>query len=187
MAERLTRGVVVERAASLADDIGLDELTITKVGRHLGIAPPGVYRHVADLDDLRAAIGQQAAQDAAGALSVACSGLAGKDALAALACTLRTWAAEHPGQYAALQIAPDPGDAAGIAAAEGLLAVIASALRAYRLSGDDLTDAIRLIRSTLHGFVALELGDGFKQPRNLDDTFERIVTSLDAILSGWST
>lgn len=187
MAERLSRGAVVERAADLSDEIGLDELTITKLGRALGIAPPGVYRHVADLGDLRSAIGQQAAREVAVALSAACAGLSGRDALTALADTLRAWAIQHPGQYAALQVAPDPGDEAGRVAADGLLLVIASALRAYRLDGDDLTDAIRLIRSTLHGFVALEQVGGFKQARSLDATFARAIASLDTVLTGWSS
>lgn len=186
MAERLTRGAVVERAAGLTDEIGLEALTITKLGRALGIAPPGVYRHVADLDDLRAAISRRAAHEVTGVLSTACAGLSGRDALAALAAVLRGWATDHPGRYAALQLAPDPDDAAGQAAAAEVLAVIASALRAYRLSGDDLVDAIRLIRSTLHGFVTLELGGGFKQPRDVDATFARIVDSLDAALRTWS-
>ena len=186
MAERLSRGAVVEHAASLSDDIGLDELTITRLGRSLGIAPPGVYRHVADLGDLRRALGRQAAREVAAVLSSACAGLAGADALTALATALREWAARHPGRYAALQVAPDPDDADGRAAAEEVLAVIASALRAYRLAGDDLTDAIRFVRSTLHGFVVLEQTGGFRQPRSLDATFARIVASLDAALSGWS-
>ena len=187
MAERLTRSTVIAHAASLADAIGLDELTITKLGRSLGIAPPGVYRHVVDLADLRGAVGQQAAREVAVALSSACAGLSGRDALTALATTLRAWAAGHPGRYAALQVAPDPDDTPGQAAAEGLIAVIASALRAYRLGGDDLTDAIRLIRSTLHGFVVLEHGGGFKQARSLDATFARIIASLDTLLTGWSS
>jgi hypothetical protein len=64
--------------------------------------------------------------------------------------------------------------------------VIASALRAYDLTGDGLTDAIRLIRATTHGFITLELDGGFKQPRSPDATFERIVDSLDAVLWSWS-
>lgn len=187
MAERLTRDAVVDHAASLSDDIGLDELTITKLGRSLGIAPPGVYRHVTDLGDLRNAVSQQAAREVAAALSGACAGLSGADALAALATTLRTWARQHPGRYAALQVAPDPDDTNGQAAAQGLICVIASALRAYRLEGDDLTDAIRLIRSTLHGFVSLEQSEGFKQARSLDATYMRVVASLDAVLTGWSS
>lgn len=179
--------MVVDRAATLADDIGLDAVTITRLGRALGIAPPGVYRHVADLTDLRGAIGQQAAREISAALSAACAGLSGRDALTALARTLRAWAAMHPGRYAALQVAPDADDSAGQAAAAELLAVIASTLRAYALAGDDLTDAIRLVRSTVHGFVVLELGGSFKQPRDLDATFERVVASLDTALRTWAS
>lgn len=187
MAERLSRATVIDRAASLADEIGLDQLTITKLGRALGIAPPGVYRHVIDLGDLRSALGQQAAREVAGVLSTACAGLSGVDALTALAHALRAWAVQHPGRYAALQVAPDLADTDGQAAAEQLIAVIASALRAYPLAGDDLTDAIRLIRSTLHGFVVLEQGGGFKQARSVEATFARIIASLDNVLTGWSS
>lgn len=187
MAERFTRTTVVERAAVLSDEIGLDDVTITKLGRALGIAPPGVYRHVSDLADLRRALSREAAHEVAAALSTACAGLAGADALTALADTLRAWAAQHPGRYAALQVAPDPADADGRAAAEVVVAVIASVLRAYRITGDDLTDAIRMIRATLHGFIALERGEGFKDPRSLDASFARIVLSLDTVLSGWSS
>ncbi|MFT4294680.1 MAG: WHG domain-containing protein [Micropruina sp.] len=186
MAERLTRDRVVRRAAELADEIGLDAVTITKLGRALGIAPPGVYRHVADLAALHRGIGTLAADELAASLSQACAGLSGADALAALAATLRRWAVEHPGRYAALQVAPEPDDAEGQAAAGRLLAVIGSALRAYRLAGDDQTDAIRLIRSALHGFVSLELGGGFRQPRDPDATFDRMVGSLDTMLRSWT-
>lgn len=186
MAERLNRSVVIDRAALLADEIGLDNLTITKLGRSLGIAPPGVYRHVTDLADLRHAIGQQASHEVAIALSAACTGLSGIDALTTVAHTLRRWAKLHPARYAALQIAPDPDNEQSTAAADELLTVIASVLQAYQLTDEHLTDAIRLIRSTLHGFITLEQGDGFKQPRSLDATFERIIASVDTVLTKWS-
>lgn len=176
MAERLTRAAVIDRAASLSDDIGLEALTITKLGRSLGIAPPGVYRHVTDLSDLRGALGQQAAREIAGVLSAACAGLSGRTP---------GRARPHPagmgrpasGPVRGAPGRPDPGDVAGQTAAGELIAVIASALRAYRLADDDLTDAIRLIRSTLHGFVALEQASGFKQARSVDATFARVIAS----------
>lgn len=186
MAERLTRGAVIEHAASLSDDIGLDELTITKLGRSLGIAPPGVYRHVADLGDLRNALGQQAAREVATALSAACAGLSGADALAALAHTLRAWAARHRGRYAALQVAPDTDDADGQAAAQSVIAVIASALRAYssRRQPDRHGSPDPRHPARLHRAGAAE---GFKQPRSLDQTFARVIDSLDTVLTGWSS
>lgn len=187
MSERLSRTKVVASAADLADQIGFSELTITRLGRHLGISPPGVYRHVADLDDLRSEISRVASQGAAAVLSTACAGLAGASALTAIANALRQWAGEHPGRYAALQVAPDPSDAQAQEAAGQVLVVIESALRAYDLAGDDLTDAIRFVRSALHGFISLEHGGGFKQPRSLDATFQRVIAGLDGALTHWAS
>ncbi|GAA2181350.1 TetR-like C-terminal domain-containing protein [Brooklawnia cerclae] len=185
MAERLTRTAVVERAADLSDEIGLGEVTITRVGQAVGIAPPGVYRHVVDVVDLRGAIADLAATEVARELARASAGLAGRAALAALADRLRAWAHEHPGRYAALQVAPDPDDEAGLARAGTLLEVFGAALRAYDLTGDAFTDGVRLVRSAIHGFVDLEQHGGFKQPRSRDETFERIIDALDTVLCAW--
>ena len=167
VAERLNRERLAERAGELADQIGLEEVTFTRLARTLRVARPGLYRHAADIEDLRRAVGQQAIGALRTELSRATSGLAGAEALAAMAGTIRGWAIRHPGRYAALQIAPDLNDELGIGAADRLLGVIASGLRAYALEGDDLTDAIRLVRSTVHGFIALELNDplGYGRPR----------------------
>lgn len=186
MAERLNRTALVEAAAALSDEIGLEALTITRVGNAVGIAPPGVYRHVSDVDDLRAAIGQLARTEASHVLAEATAGLSGLAALQALADVMRTWARTHPGRYAALQIAPDPQDVAGQASGDQVLAVIGAALRKYQLDGDDLTDAIRLVRSALHGFITLESVGGFKQPRQPEATYQRIVEGLDTVLRSWT-
>jgi hypothetical protein len=63
---------------------------------------------------------------------------------------------------------------------EAVLAV----LRGYRLEGDEAIHAVRLIRSSLHGFVTLERAGGFQIPLALDETFERLVTMLDRGLRG---
>lgn len=176
----------MRRAGDLADRIGLAEVTITRLGRELGIAPQGVYRHVEDVSDLRGALARLAAGEVSVELSRACSGLSGRDALVAVCATLRSWAADHPGRYEALQVAPDPEDPAASAAAQDLVSVMASALRAYALTGDDLIDAIRLVRSTVHGFVDLEAHGGFRLARDPDATFDRLVASLDLVLGEWS-
>lgn len=186
MTRRLSRGDVVGRAADLADTIGLVDVTLTKVARALDITAPGVYRHVANIGELRAAIAQLAAVELTARLSVASAGLSGKDALVALAVTFRGWAADHPGRHTALQTAPDHSDAAHILAAGNLLDVFALSIRAYRLEGDDLTDAIRLTRSALQGFVMLEASNGFKQARSTDATFERVIDSLHTVFTDWS-
>ncbi|MDJ0356705.1 TetR/AcrR family transcriptional regulator [Paenarthrobacter sp. PH39-S1] len=186
MRERLNRAAIVRQAADLADESGLEELTITRIASKVGIAPPGVYRHVVDLDDVRRAIGCSAATDLTGLLGAAASGRSGEDALIAVATTLRTWAQKHPGRYTAVQIAPDPDDLEYVKVSNELINVIGSALRAYNLSGPDLIDAVRLLRSILHGFIALELQGGFKLAQDTGRSFERLIRSVDIVLRSWS-
>ena len=74
-------------------------------------------------------------------------------------------------------------NAAG-AAAVGL---IANVLKGYRIEGDDMIDAVRMLRAALHGFVALEAAGGFGLPQSVDGTFTRLVDSLHIAWSTWST
>lgn len=184
MAERLSRARVVERAADLADEIGLADVTFTRLARELGVAPPALYRHAADVADLRRGIAALAATELTQELTRSAAGLSGDDALASAATTLRSWAKEHPGRYAAVQIAPDPDE--GSAAAAELLGAIGSVLRGYNLHGDTLTDAVRTLRSAIHGFVSLELAGGFANPRDVEATYRRMIEALAGVLRGWA-
>ena len=59
-------------------------------------------------------------------------------------------------------------------------------LRAYRLVEPELTDAVRLLRSTFHGFTSLESSGGFGHPRDPDVSWGRIVENLHVTLEHWS-
>ncbi|PWD51062.1 TetR family transcriptional regulator [Serinibacter arcticus] len=54
--EALTRARVVAVAIEVADDDGLDGLSMRTVAGRLGVAPMALYRHVSDKDDLLAAM-----------------------------------------------------------------------------------------------------------------------------------
>ena len=68
-----------------------------------------------------------------------------------------------------------------------MLDLLLAILRSYDLEGDDALDAIRFVRATLHGFVALETGGGFGLPLDIDRSFDRLVTALTAALATWGT
>jgi AcrR family transcriptional regulator len=170
---------VVAAAAALADAEGLDALTLARLAGELGVQPPSLYAHVGGLPDLRRRLAARGARDLATALGAAAAGRARGEALAAVATAYRDYARAHPGTYAAAQRAADLDRADGEAAVEVVFAV----LRGYGLQGDEAVHAARIVRSALHGFAALETGEGFGIPLDLDDTFERLVEVLDAGLT----
>jgi AcrR family transcriptional regulator len=174
----LSTASVVGAAADLADDGGLDALTLARIAASVGVRTPSLYNHVAGLDDVRRRVALVALRELGDALRDAAVGRAGDDALIAMAHAYRAYARAHPGRYAATQRAPAAGDddlrAAGAAAVDVLLAI----LRGYGLGGDEAIHAARGVRSALHGFVALETGGGFGIPVDLDESFARMVAAL---------
>lgn len=173
---------VLAAALVLADE-GLDQVTFARLAEDLGVRAPSLYNHVDGRAALLRMITLRGLTDLADAIAAAAAGLSGEDALRATAHAYRAFALRHPGTYEATLAAPRQPDPELQAAAERLLALLAAILRGWQLQGDDATDAIRVLRSALHGFVALERGGGFALPRDLDASFEVLVDVLVAGLA----
>jgi AcrR family transcriptional regulator len=175
----LDTDAVVRAATRLADAEGLEAVTLARLATDLDVRPPSLYAHVGGLGDLRRRIGHRGALELADELQAAAAGRAGGEALIAVAEAYRRYALAHPGSYEALQSAPDPADREATAAAQRVVDVVLAVLRGYGLADDDAVHATRVVRSALHGFVALERGGGFALPLGLDESYARLVAVLD--------
>jgi AcrR family transcriptional regulator len=172
----------VDVGAQLADEAGLDRLTLAGVAAQVGVRLPSLYKHVGGLDDLQRGVAVLALRELAEQLSAAAVGRAGTDALRSVGDAYRRYAQERPGRYAATLRAPAPDDDEHARAAGAVLDIVFAVLRGYGLEGDQLVHATRILRSSLHGFVALEAAGGFGLPDSVDETFARLVAGLDAAL-----
>jgi len=185
----VTRERVVETAATIIDRDGLPALSLTSLAQTLGVRTPSLYNHIGGLEDLRGALRLRGLEALEQRLQRATVGRARRDALVALAEAYRAFAHEHPGLYAltlgAVGDVPDGArDAhAAAAAARRLVEVVVSVLQGYALEGDEALHATRALRSSLHGFVALESAGGFGLPLDLDVSFARLVTMHHAALA----
>jgi AcrR family transcriptional regulator len=174
---------VVTAAAELADADGLAELTLARLAERLGVRSPSLYAHVGGLGDLRTRLAVRGARDLAAILQAAAAGRAGSDALLAVADAYRAYAHAHPGTYAATQRAPgtepDGADGEYVAAGADVVEVLVAVLRGYELRDDDAIHAVRMVRAALHGFVSLEREGGFAMPIDIDESYRRLVRTLD--------
>ena len=64
--------------------------------------------------------------------------------------------------------------------------MITAVLAGYHLDDDDAIDATRALRSTLHGFVTLELIGGFGLPVDVDRSYQRLIRGLVTALANWT-
>ena len=200
---------VVAEAAAVADEFGLEQLTLAAVADRFGVTVPSLYKHINGLEALKRDLAAVAVRELTVAMSTAAVGRAGRDALHAIANAIRDYAHSHPGLYAASVRGPGPEDAELIAANEAALAIFMAALSGYGITDyssqfgqlldrtappapqdersiQDAIDAIRSLRAVIHGFVTLEATGGFGLPRSLDATYTRLIDSLDTAFRTWS-
>jgi AcrR family transcriptional regulator len=181
----LSPDVVVDEAARLVDEVGRDRLTLAALAKRFGVAQPSLYKHVDGLDGLHGLLAVKVLREVGESLRRAGTGKAGPDALRAVATAYRDYALGHPGCYTYVLRAPAPGDDDLEAAATEILSVLNDVFAGYGITGDVAIDAARFVRSTLHGFVSLELGGGFGMPRSVDHSFQRLVAATDQALAAW--
>ncbi|WP_066039638.1 TetR/AcrR family transcriptional regulator [Herbiconiux solani] len=115
----VTSDRVAEEAEALADEVGLQNITLAAVAARLGIRLPSLYKHIDSLAALKATVGERAIRELTEVMARATVGRSGADAVGALARALRGWALEHPGRYSATVAPPRRGAVVEAAAVAG--------------------------------------------------------------------
>ena len=172
--------LVTEAGAALADETGLAHLSMGLLAERLGVKTPSLYKHVENIADLTHRIGVLAMNELADAIRDATQGRAGGDALFAAAQAMRTFVHEHPGRYAAGNDARPTGPHDPLLpAARRVLDSLSAALHGYQLDPDQEIHALRMLRSTLHGFATLEESGGFMIDTDIDESFTWTISLID--------
>lgn len=171
---------VTRAGADLADDTGLAQLSMGMLAERLGVKTPSLYKHVDNVADLTHRIGVLAMEQLADVIGEAIRGRAGKEALVAAAQAMRTFVKDHPGRYAAGNAARPTGpDDPLVPAAQRVLDALGAVLHGYRLDPAQHVHALRMLRSTLHGFATLEESGGFMIDTDVDASFTWMVSLVD--------
>ncbi|WP_306361664.1 TetR/AcrR family transcriptional regulator [Nocardia sp. CC227C] len=181
----LTADRITGAAAELADEIGFDRVTLSAVARTFGVKDPSLYAHVRNLHDLRVRIALLASGEMADRIVVAMAGRSGRAALFGFAGAYRGYVLDHPGRYAATQMRLDPAEVSDHPAFLRTIELTTALLRGYGLDEPAATDAVRLLRSTFHGFATLEAAGGFAHSRPTDISWEHILDALHRTLEQW--
>jgi len=180
----LTRAAVVEAAGALADEEGLEALSLVDLAERLGIRKPSLYNHVAGIGDLRRELALVGLRELGRSLSRAAAGKAGDEGLFALAEAYRTFVKQRPGLYEATARSyrlSDPGDPEFGAAEEETLEPVLAVLASCGIrGGEEAIHATRGLRSVAHGFATLEEAGGFGMPVDQDESFRRLVSAYAA-------
>ena len=173
---QIDRAVVLDAALQLADESGLEAVTMHAVAQRLGVTPMALYRHVD---------GKQALLDGLVERLLTGYPLAPADVpwpgrLTAMAEGIRSTAKQHPAVFPLLLTRP-----AVTPAARTVRDYVQAALREAGLSPDDAARAERLISTTVLGFAASEAAGRFRHHVQavIDEDFAVLLRWLRLVLS----
>lgn len=178
----LSRAAVVEAAAALADEGGLEELSLVGLAERLGVRKPSLYNHVGGIGDLRRELALVGIRELGRRLSRAAVGKAGDDGLFALAEAYRAFVKERPGLYEATVRSyrlSDPDDPEFGATEGEALGPVLAVLASCGVRGEEESiHAARGLRSIAHGFATLEEAGGFGISLDPDESFRKLVCAF---------
>ncbi len=180
---RLTRRLVVEQAAALADAAADPAaVSLAALAAALEIRVPSLYNHIDGQADLLQALAVVGLEQLLADLRAAVDGRVGREALWAAAAAYRRFAHTHPGLYPLTLQAPAAGGETGRLSAE-LVQLLRLILASVGIQGEAAIHAIRAFRALVHGFVSLEIAGGFDLPASREESFHLLLgTYLDGLL-----
>lgn len=180
MRGKLNTNMIVETAAKIADENGLDAVTLTHVATKLNIKKQSLYNHIDNLFHLKCELVILANSHLKQYLMHAAVGKSRDEAVLEVAKAYRQFAHTFPGQYQAIiSLAWECKDNENFrAATRELMDILFRVLSQYQLRGEYLTHAVRGLRSIMHGFASLEASGWFRQPIDKEDSYLLLVQTF---------
>ena len=164
---------ILNTAAELAEEKGLENVTLLQVANKLGIKSPSLYNHFSGFKELSMGIAKLALDRLENTIRNAAVGRSKDDALMAIALAYREFAKKNPELYKAILRFPDYKDDSIQQAGHSVVRILYQVMEPYHFSKEETVHFVRGFRSALHGFVSLEEAGFFRgSEANVDKSFE---------------
>ena len=165
----LNRERVVRAAVALADDAGLEALSMRKLGQRLGVEAMSLYNHVANKDDLLGGMIDVVFSE----IDLPVADVGWRTAMRQRAASVREALARHRWATGLMELRTTHGPAS-LRHAEAVL----DCLREAGFSIEDATHASWLLDSYIYGFAIQEAGLPFGSSEELAEMAEIVLPQL---------
>lgn len=178
---RVSRQAVIEVACNIADEQGLSGVSLKAVAEKLAIRAPSLYNHIENLDELLREIAQAGMSEMNRRMTHCAIGVAGEQAVSAIACEYLGYMAEHPGIYETIQWATWHGDE-NIGALFGeYLSLIGSVISRCGFKDEDIGEITDLLTGFLHGYTTMQLRYALE---DIESAKDRLKAAVNTVMLG---
>jgi AcrR family transcriptional regulator len=166
---RLSREQVLRAAVVLADEGGVESLTMRKIGEQLGVEAMSLYRHVRNKEDILDGMVDLVFSE----IELPASGAEWRAAMRQRAISARAALARHPWAIRLMEARTRPGPA-NLRHHDAVL----GSLRAAGFSSRMATRAYNVLDSYLYGFALQEMSLPFEAPEELSAAAETLLRQI---------
>jgi AcrR family transcriptional regulator len=165
----LNRDRVLQAAVEFADEVGIDALSMRKLGQALGVEAMSLYNHVKNKDDLLDGMVEIVVDE----IEVPSAGDDWKDAMRRRAISMREVLTRHPWGISLMESRTNPGPAA--------MHYYNAVIGTFREAGFSIEMAAHgfsLLDSYIYGFMMQEMSLPFETPEQTAEVAEDILRQL---------
>ena len=183
--KNLNKDKVIEAAAQLVEEKGYAQLSVLELASKLGIKSASIYNYFTNLEEIEQSLGLFAVGRLVEELRQAMVGKTRGDALMALAKAYVIFARQHPAWYKSFIDSHLVRKQETEKSIQAMVLLIFEAFATFRMTEEQCVHWGRILRSTMHGFAALEGAGWFSHlPYELETTYfiaiENIIVAVEA-------
>lgn len=177
----ITKSAVIQTASEIADERGLNNVSLKTVAERLNIRTPSLYNHIESLEDLLRNVAHTNMKIMNERMMQAAIGVSGDDAVKAVGITYLDFMIEHPGIYETIQWATWNGTEETAEIFTQYKSLLTTLIRSCNIRKKNAEEALNILTGILHGYTTLRLKEAISDPEKIRKSLSE---ALDVILLG---
>lgn len=178
---KTTKEAVIQAASDIADEKGLNNLSLKTVAEKLNIRTPSLYNHINCLDELLRAVAHKGMRQMNERMKQAAIGKTGAVAIKAVSIEYLNYMIEHCGVYETIQWATWHGTEETSAIFDDYLSLLLTLIKSCDFNPTHTNEILNMLTGIIHGYTTLQLRYAFSNP---DKVRSDLCDALDTLLSG---
>ncbi len=182
MKNRLDKELIIQTATEIADNVGLENLTVKLLADHLDVVSPAIYKHFkGGLQEIKRELSFYAWKLLEEKIIRSSVGKSRDEAIRIFCNTYRDFAFRHKGLFRATHWYNSYNSKEEAEATKGIIAALYQVLDGYQLDDGQKLHVLRILRAFVQGYADIEINGGFGDPIATSESFE---FAIDTILKG---
>lgn len=177
----ITKTEVIKTAAHIADENGLNNVSLKTVAEKLNIKSPSLYNHIKSLDELLREVAHMGMKTMNDRMMSSAIGVSGDDAIKKISIEYLNYMIKHPGVYETIQWATWHGTEETAELFNNYSSLLKTLINSCNLNTDKTDEILNLLTGVLHGYTTLQLRFALSDPEKAKSN---LLNTMDTVLLG---